>query len=259
MKSCEDYQELISRLIDGELSADEQADVERHIRTCPDCAALYEAFRSLSGALAGDLAEPPAALRENVMAELRRDKLRVIGRRRRVIGAFAACLAIVILASVAAPRLLRAGSAAPSSAASTAAARADMAAGAAELAPEAPEPFPGADCAEEESCDAGTSNTAALFSAEDAAQDNAADGPVYVLDEEQSLVFLSWLFQSREEAARADEGAPPERLQVVFVDGGEQREATLFLYGEEIRFTMADGSASGRLYCSTEELFALLG
>ena len=51
MKPCEDYQELISRLLDGDLSEEEQSSVERHIASCPDCRAMYDAFSSLSAAL----------------------------------------------------------------------------------------------------------------------------------------------------------------------------------------------------------------
>ncbi len=250
MKSCQDYRELISRLIDGELTEAERADVERHIETCPECAAVCEAFRSLSGLLAGDLAEPPARLRENVMAELRRDRLRAIGRRRRVIGAAAACLAVVILASVAAPRLLRkgsTGSAAPAGGYVMTAKAADAPAAAPQPAPEAEED----NSALFSACDAGCVVT------EDAAEE--AVGPVYVLDEERSRVFGSWLFAAREGASQPAETEPGEQLQVVFWDEGEQRTVTLLLCEDDIRFIMADGSAAGRLYCSTEELFELLG
>ncbi|MGN0964729.1 MAG: anti-sigma factor family protein, partial [Dysosmobacter sp.] len=40
MSSCEYYQELISRMVDEELSAEEQAVLVSHLEHCPDCAAL---------------------------------------------------------------------------------------------------------------------------------------------------------------------------------------------------------------------------
>ena len=83
MNSCEFYQELISSMADGELSAEEQAVLAPHLEHCPDCAALYEAFQSISGLIAGDLAEPPETLSENVMAQLRRADIRAKNRKKK--------------------------------------------------------------------------------------------------------------------------------------------------------------------------------
>lgn len=119
MSSCEFYQELISRLVDDELSAEEQAVLVSHLEHCPDCAALYQAFQSISGVIAEDLAEPPEALSENVMAELRREAIKTENRKkRRWKGplATAACLAVVIAAVWLMPNMFRANSAAPSEA-----------------------------------------------------------------------------------------------------------------------------------------------
>ena len=76
MSSCEKYQELISRMVDEELCAKERAALTEHIRSCPDCAALYSAFSALSRQIGGDLEDAPAELRENVMAEIRRTEIR---------------------------------------------------------------------------------------------------------------------------------------------------------------------------------------
>lgn len=116
MNSCEFYQELISSMADGELSAEEQAVLAPHLEHCPDCAALYEAFQSISGLIAGDLAEPPEALSENVMAELRRADIRAKSRKQKYWKgplATAACLAVVIAAAWLMPNLFRTGSSAP--------------------------------------------------------------------------------------------------------------------------------------------------
>lgn len=116
MNSCEFYQELISSMADGELSAEEQAVLAPHLEHCPDCAALYEAFQSISGLIAGDLAEPPEILSENVMAQLRRADIRAKNRKKKHWKgplATAACLAVVIAAAWLMPNLFRAGSAAP--------------------------------------------------------------------------------------------------------------------------------------------------
>ena len=119
MSSCEHYQELISRLVDDELSAEEQAVLVSHLEHCPDCAALVQAFQSISAVIAEDLAEPPEALSENVMAELRREAIKTENRKkRRWKGplATAACLAVVIAAAWLIPNMFRANSAAPSEA-----------------------------------------------------------------------------------------------------------------------------------------------
>lgn len=133
MSSCEYYQELISRLVDDELSAEEQAVLVSHLEHCPDCAALVQAFQSISGVIAEDLEEPPEALSENVMAELRREAIKTENRKkRRWKGplATAACLAVVIAAAWLMPNMFRADSAAP----------AEMSAAASDYAaPQAPE------------------------------------------------------------------------------------------------------------------------
>lgn len=70
------YQELISRLLDEELSPEEQNDLALHLKDCPDCAAVYAAFSALSESMGSDLEEPPEGLRENVMAQIRREEIR---------------------------------------------------------------------------------------------------------------------------------------------------------------------------------------
>ena len=100
---CEQYRELISALLDGELEASEQAALEQHLRSCADCAAVYQGFMALSGALADDLAEPPESLRANVMAELRREQIYRANRRSRPLRgmlATAACVALLLGAAL---------------------------------------------------------------------------------------------------------------------------------------------------------------
>ncbi len=99
MSQCENYQELISRMVDGDLSAREEADLARHIETCPDCVALFQAFSVLSGQINEDLEESPFDLRDNVMAEIRREEIR---RRNRIptvlrsVLSAAACVALIV-------------------------------------------------------------------------------------------------------------------------------------------------------------------
>ena len=98
---CEQFQILISRGLDGELTADEREALEAHLASCPDCARLYAAFSAVSDTLRSDLEEPPAALRENVMGAVRAKKGDIVRlRRRRVrLTALAACLTLLVLGS----------------------------------------------------------------------------------------------------------------------------------------------------------------
>ncbi|MBO5555659.1 MAG: zf-HC2 domain-containing protein, partial [Oscillospiraceae bacterium] len=97
MSRCEQMQERISRMLDGELSPEEQAEVREHIAGCAECAALYEAFSAVSDAIGQDLEEAPESLHENVMAEIRREEIRRRNQARRpwrAILTTAACLAL---------------------------------------------------------------------------------------------------------------------------------------------------------------------
>ena len=76
MSTCEKYQELISRMLDGDLSAREEEDLARHLESCPACAALHSAFSAVSRGIGSELEEPPADLLENVMAGVRREEIR---------------------------------------------------------------------------------------------------------------------------------------------------------------------------------------
>ena len=97
MEQCEAMQTLISRMLDEDLDAHEQRELAEHLKNCLDCRAMYEAFSALSGALQSDLAEPPESLRENVMAEIRREQIRKKNRRPwRYALAVAAMAALVI-------------------------------------------------------------------------------------------------------------------------------------------------------------------
>ena len=67
MRTCAEYQELISALLDGELTAEEKAEVEAHIAVCEECKAMYEAFAAVSGM---EAAEVPDTLHEAVMTKV---------------------------------------------------------------------------------------------------------------------------------------------------------------------------------------------
>ena len=47
MSGCEKYQELISAMLDGELSTEKTVELSVHLAKCPECRAMYEAFSAM--------------------------------------------------------------------------------------------------------------------------------------------------------------------------------------------------------------------
>ncbi len=285
MKRCEDYQELISRMLDGDLSRAERDELAAHVKSCPDCAAVYVAFRSLSENLGADLAEPPASVHENVMAEIRRDQLRrknksaAAHRRWHYALAAAACLVLIVAAGLSLPKLF------PLRKAAVQAAPAEAAMPAAEYAEEA-----GTEAAYEyapksESNAAGGKADAqadAMFAPEAPAEEPAAvaeapslsaaerqtaedegtlyryggfDGGALLLDAEQSEALLE-----RMSGERASLESGPEReLRLVLIQDGELRELKILIAGEQAVYALPDGDSFARIDATPEELLALLG
>jgi len=104
MNNCELYQELISRLVDGEVSRNEYAALEAHMKNCAECSAMYAVFASLSDIIGGEDEPLPEDLHENIMAGVRRSAMINHNRRRlskpvRNALAAAACAALVLFAS----------------------------------------------------------------------------------------------------------------------------------------------------------------
>ena len=104
MNSCESYQELISRLVDGEISHDEHEALMAHMKTCSRCNAMYAVFHDLSDILSEESGELPEGLHENIMAGVRRSEIIRKNRRMRKLGlrtalAAAACLVLVLFAA----------------------------------------------------------------------------------------------------------------------------------------------------------------
>jgi len=67
MRSCEEYQELISAMLDGELTESELAEITAHVADCPACKAMYEAFAAVS---AVDAVDVPDTLHAAVMTKV---------------------------------------------------------------------------------------------------------------------------------------------------------------------------------------------
>lgn len=148
MKDCEYYQELISRLLDADLTAEEEAALRSHLDSCEECRLVYEAFSGIGGMIVESLEEPPETLHENIMAEIRRAEIKKKNRRLRPVLTAAACLAVVLIGFFGLKNTLFAAKQAAPMVMAEAAVSGDMAA--AEAAPaaaapaEAPRPAPAA-------------------------------------------------------------------------------------------------------------------
>ena len=64
MKDCEYFGELISRMVDEDLNDNESAELEAHMKSCPECRALYRAFMSVSDAIGDNLEDVPEGMTE---------------------------------------------------------------------------------------------------------------------------------------------------------------------------------------------------
>ena len=122
MPDCEEYFDLISAYIDGELPDGEKDGLLSHLASCERCRAVYDTLSSVSDELRENMEEPPEGLLENVMAAVRSEsgyplagasgnqkKRRAVIFRRAALAA--ACLAVVILAVPTLSKLGRMGSA----------------------------------------------------------------------------------------------------------------------------------------------------
>ena len=104
MNSCETYQELISRLVDGEISREEHEALMAHMNTCSRCNAMYAVFHDLSDILSEEPEPLPEGLHENIMAGVRRSEMIKKNRRMRTFGlrmalSAAACALLVLFAA----------------------------------------------------------------------------------------------------------------------------------------------------------------
>ena len=96
MSDCEKYIEMISSMVDGELTAEQEAELRTHIDQCGECARVYDAFLGISDALAEDLIAPPEMLAKGVMYKIKMQKK---GGSHFAFGrytAIAACLALIL-------------------------------------------------------------------------------------------------------------------------------------------------------------------
>ena len=149
-KECEPYREMLSVMLDGELSEREQMQLKAHLAKCDDCSALCVALAAAEGLTGTTFEEPPPTLHALLMTRVRQEsekgwqhKLR---RYLRPALVSAACVAVIVVGLLALrPGFGRSGSAASASDLGEAAARPEeYTSGAAveQGAPQAPEAAP---------------------------------------------------------------------------------------------------------------------
>lgn len=106
MNSCERFERLISLAVDGEATPEEQARLERHLASCPDCRAYYADIRRIHQAFIREDMEVPEGFSERLMdrvRETKQDPVRDGGKktvrfpRWRRWGTLAACCALTAL------------------------------------------------------------------------------------------------------------------------------------------------------------------
>lgn len=105
MKDCLKYQEMISAMLDGELTHEQQRELEEHLLLCPECRAMHTAFLSLSEALDGDVTSVPARLHDKIMTGVKaveKKRKRPLLTVLRPYMAAAACLVVIVAAVLAA-------------------------------------------------------------------------------------------------------------------------------------------------------------
>ena len=103
------YKELLSALLDGELSESERGAALAHLAECEACQAYFAELNAMHDALADlDEAEPPADFAAGVLARLHEDAAPQPMKRHnpwRRWGTLAACAAVIVLAVSTLPRM----------------------------------------------------------------------------------------------------------------------------------------------------------
>ena len=96
--NCENALELMNRELDGALTEAESAALRAHLDACPDCRETWRQLHELDTLLRESELEPPAALHEGVMREIRQEQKKKPRRAWVPAAAIAAAAALVLLA-----------------------------------------------------------------------------------------------------------------------------------------------------------------
>ena len=109
MRTCEEYEALISAFIDGALDDDSRGELMVHMAQCPACQAYFDDQIAIHDALEGMEAQAPADFTARVMEQVRREARQPAAPEKaekktvtfpywRRFAAMAACCAVVALA-----------------------------------------------------------------------------------------------------------------------------------------------------------------
>ena len=109
MRTCEEYEALISAFIDGALDEENRAELMAHMAQCPACQAYFDDQIAIHDALEGMEAQAPADFTARVMEQVRREARQPAAPEKaekktvtfpywRRFAAMAACCAVVALA-----------------------------------------------------------------------------------------------------------------------------------------------------------------
>lgn len=106
MRTCEEYEALISALIDGALSEEDRAELVAHMAECPACQAYFNDQLVIHDALSGLEDQAPAGFTARVMDQVRRESAPERKPEKKVVAfplwrryaAMAACCAVVAAA-----------------------------------------------------------------------------------------------------------------------------------------------------------------
>ncbi len=97
--NCERYLDLISARLDGELTAQEEAELTAHLQECPACRAIAGDMEGLHSALTGlGEVDVPAELSQTVMGKIKGERISARRRFVRRISGLAACLVLCVTA-----------------------------------------------------------------------------------------------------------------------------------------------------------------
>ena len=103
--NCQDYEQQISAMLDGELPEAECEMLQEHLRTCEACAAVYRSFAGLSAVMQDLDAEPPADLSARILEQIEHENVVQMDQARRErrerrswrgVAAMAACLVLLL-------------------------------------------------------------------------------------------------------------------------------------------------------------------
>lgn len=94
MMQCNEFRELLSAWLDGELSEEESAGLAEHLAVCHECSECLAEYRQISSAVSSLAVEPPENLASGIMYRVSLETKKGGGRR---FGRFTAIAAVIAL------------------------------------------------------------------------------------------------------------------------------------------------------------------